>query len=154
MTGSRRVQSARISTTFLRANAARTSASLRTSRLLTWHVTHHAAVKSTNTARPELVRSARRAGVYGSQAVSPRELAMGAGDALALASARSNGHATTIAHAAATSAATLQPFAAPLRNVRHAHSAKARMTSVASKRTTASLSTCAPITQINQATVA
>src|SRR5437763_138106 len=154
MTGSRRVQSARISTTFLRANAARTSASLRTSRLLTWHVTHHAAVKSTNTARPELVRSARRAGVYGSHALSLDDFATGVGDAFALASACSNGHATTNAHTAATNAATLQPFAAPPRNMCHDHSAKPTMTSVASKRTTASLSTCAPITHASHATVA
>ena len=71
MSGSRRVQSARTSATFLRANAARTSWVLSTRRLFTWHVTHHAAVKSTNTGRPDAASSATRAGVYGCQSASP-----------------------------------------------------------------------------------
>src|SRR5438105_641919 len=63
MAGSRFVQSARTSATFFAANALRTSAVFSTSRLLTWHVTHHAAVKSTNTARPAPVNSFTAAGV-------------------------------------------------------------------------------------------
>ena len=40
-------------------------------RLFTWHVTHHAAVKSTNTALPLPVSSATFSGDHSCQAISP-----------------------------------------------------------------------------------
>ena len=46
------------------------SASFSTSRLFTWQVTHHAAVKSTNTGRPAARSSATRGGVNGCHAAS------------------------------------------------------------------------------------
>ena len=54
MAGSRRVQSARISTTWRLAKSASSVASAKVVFLLNWQVTHQAAVKSTNTGRPAL----------------------------------------------------------------------------------------------------
>src|SRR4051794_28867682 len=104
MAGSRFVQSARTSATFFAANALRTSAVFNTRRLLTWHVTHHAAVKSTNTARPAPVNSATVAGVNAAHSAD----ALGADDGFspavfadadesASASTVNSGHASTAA---------------------------------------------------------
>ncbi len=59
-----------------------------------------------------------------------------------------------MALATPTPARTPKARAAPPRNSRHDHSAKATNTSVTIRRMTASLSTCAPRTQASQATVA
>src|SRR5436190_19817227 len=113
-----------------------------------------ASASSTTRARPAFVRSATRAGVYGVQPLSVRDTAAAGVATFAAASMRINGHATTIAQTAAAAAAKLHPRAAPPRNVRHAHSANAMISSVAKRRTTASLSTWAPMTQMSHATVA
>src|SRR5688572_14263751 len=57
MRGSWRVQSALSGTTPRAANSLTTAALCSATRLFTWQVTHQAAVKSTNTAFPEVVSS-------------------------------------------------------------------------------------------------
>ena len=102
---------------------ARTSSVLSTSRLLTWQVTHHAAVKSTNTARPAPVSSVTLAGVNATQP-APSAAAACARGAPAVSGANSG---QAIGAGAATSAATpAMPHgrAPPVRRIRHAHSAK------------------------------
>src|SRR5689334_14415087 len=69
--GSLRVQSARSGTTPLAAKVAITSALCNATRLFTWQVTHHAAVKSTNTAVPCSVYRATFSADHSCQASSP-----------------------------------------------------------------------------------
>src|SRR5437868_8976120 len=91
MRGSCRVQSARNATTPREPNSRTTASLCSATRLFTWHVTHHAAVKSTNTARPCDVYEATFSGDQSSHASSP-------GAALALAAEGGEegpGHATT-----------------------------------------------------------
>src|SRR5690349_12946015 len=102
MRGSWRVQSA-VSATTPREPNSRTTASLcRATRLFTWHVTHHAAVKSTKTARPCAPYEATFSGDQSSQASSPapvETLAEGADDGPGQATA-----SPAIARTAATTA--------------------------------------------------
>ena len=67
MAGSRRVQSARSSSTRLALKSAITSASASVVRLLNWQVTHHAAVKSTKTGRPLASAACTRSADQGCQ---------------------------------------------------------------------------------------
>ena len=67
MAGSRRVQSARSSSTRLVLKSAITSASASVVRLLNWQVTHHAAVKSTKTGRPLASAACTRSADQGCQ---------------------------------------------------------------------------------------
>ena len=81
-----------------RANAPRTSAAFSTSRLFTWQVTHHAAVKSTNTGRP--ARRRARDTVAGVNATAIALGARGRRPSRGLRPTRSrraanSGHATT-----------------------------------------------------------
>src|ERR1043165_4535760 len=94
MAGSRRVQSARTSATFFAASSARTSSEFSTRRLFTWQVTHHAAVKSTNTGRPEAASAATVSGENAAQSRSALATRRSPVFADAVLSAKS-GHATT-----------------------------------------------------------
>ena len=157
--GSRRVQSARTSATPRSANASRTTASFSTSRLLTWQVTHQAAVKSTNTGLPAASssRDARRR-VRPARDRRRRDAPWRCGDAALARRAPRPRTAATRPTTAPTQPATAQrrrtrvdrrrgTCATPTARTR-------RTTSVTSRRTTASLSTCAPSTQASHATVA
>ena len=118
---------------------------------MTWQVTHHAAVKSINTGRPALPKSATVVGVNARQGpVAAAETADGA----STSPPRSSGETTTTDETSATAATPAHERRWPALKMRHAHSAIAIMTSATSSRTTASLSTCAPSTQTSHATVA
>src|SRR5512144_998120 len=116
MAGSRRVQSARTSATFFAANSARTSSEFSTSRLLTWQVTHHAAVKSTNTGRPEAVSAATVSGLNATQSRSA--LVTRRSPALVVEAPSTNsGHATAAEIATAAKPATAHGRAPPVRTI-------------------------------------
>jgi hypothetical protein len=154
MAGSRRVQSARTSATFFAANCVRTSSELSTSLLLTWHVTHHAAVEvdEHGSARGRK----RRYGVRseGPQSGSTRAARRSAAFADGMASpATNNGHAMTADVTSATSPATAQGRAPPVRTMRHVQSVKPMPSRTISKRNSASLSRWAPSTHASQITV-
>src|SRR5512137_2013228 len=101
MRSSRLVQSAFIRTTPSEAKRPMTLSVFSATRLLTWHVTHQAAVKSTNTALPSLVSCASFSGEYSTH---PAEL-----DALAVAAG------SEVASGAKVSAATTAPASATQR---------------------------------------
>src|SRR6185295_16836082 len=92
--GSRRVQSARTNSTPRSAKAFFTSASPSTSFLLTWQVTHHAAVKSTKTALLA-DSSVTSAGVNGCQGSFAADVGFACTDACTSVGATKSGHATT-----------------------------------------------------------
>src|SRR2546423_10761153 len=103
MRGSWRVQSALSATTPRDANSFTTAALFNATRLLTWQVTHQAAVKSTNTGLPAAVSSRTFSGLHACHASSP-------GFALCASVAGfglEEGHATAIP-AMAKSAATAE----------------------------------------------
>src|SRR5688572_5712643 len=117
MAGSRRVQSARTSSTPRSAKARRTSLLLSTRRLSTWQVTHQAAVKSTNTTLLAAVSSATFVGVndcHGSAADVVFEAWAGESTS-AGASPEKSGHARYAAPTSPMAAANEKPRAAPPR---------------------------------------
>ena len=154
--GSRRVQSARTSATSrLARTASRTSSVLSTSRLLTWQVTHQAAVKSTNTGRPAAVSSATRAGVNGVQSRSSRAAPTAGRPSPVLGVGREQRPRDDAAPASAASAGDApRPRAAAAHDApRPQREADAEQRDAAGAAR-ASLSRCAPSTQASQITVA
>ncbi len=150
MAASRRVQSARSSSTLRALKSASTWASASVVRLLYWQVTHQAAVKSTKTGRPCAWASATRAVDQGCQGALASAVT-----ALAWAPSRSAG--TSQASAAASSAMPSVPSTrrAPVLwpGVPSAQAAKASTTRLPSSAAAPSMPTCWPSTHTSQTTV-
>src|SRR5207302_815329 len=122
-------------------------------RLLTWQVTHHAAVNSTNTGWPAATSCVTRAAEYSLHGPSAAER-LATFDSASNAEVATIGPPTASAPAMLAAAARPQPRAPPVRIVCHAQSPSAISSSVIPSRNTASLSNCAPSTQASQSTVA
>src|SRR5258708_39970281 len=93
MRGSWRVQSALRAVTLRAAKALTTASLFRATRLLTWQVTHHAAVKSTNTGCPAAARLRTFSGDHACHGSSPAR-ATGV-ESAAASGATAPGHATS-----------------------------------------------------------
>src|SRR5260221_1640472 len=101
MRGSWRVQSALRGATSRAANSFTTPALWSAMRLFTWQVTHHAAVKSTNTGWPLAVRLATFSGDHSCHGNSPARATV-----CAAARAGGAGHATATPAGARITATT------------------------------------------------
>ena len=149
MVASRRVQSARSSSTPRASKSASTALSFR-ARLLIWQVTHQAAVKSTNTMRPCACAWATRSGLQGCQR-SPT-----ATPVASAVSWRSSG--TAHAAPAANTATDVAPKPMRARGPRVAEprpqAAKASASSKLSSAAAPSMPDCCPSTHTSHTTVA